>query len=437
MYEDMIDDIIGGLITNCKNTNSKIIDALAQYALNNQNGEYILMPNSFDVDYYKEILIAHIITLLLDDIYCCVDNQIFESFGLSENNLLNIVDWEISENTRKITELPELEKQKIIAKLISHCFSNERKEFIKELCSQDIISGNTVAKDICEVLRNISLITEIASTSIDEVLARFSKYSGSKKSRIQETFDREYRFIGGLVHNRLFHHKCGGIHYSEKINTDNNNGRMIDYRIDKNACQCAVLHIVVESTNSSGTGFFISDDGYVLTCAHIVNGANNVFANVITGDGYHNETLSSFEVYDIEEFDVVYINNDLDIAILKAKRPYAYYLPLEKNRLLPDLEEEIVVYGYPLGFEMPNSNGFATNISFYKGYVSSNQIINGNSVTYLDINVKSGNSGSPVISTKTGKVIGIVSGIYLGGKRQLTEKIPYMIPIQHFFELIK
>ena len=433
MYEDIIDD----LRRNSKCTHSKIIEALAQYAQNNQNGEYILIPNSFSVDYYKEILIAHIITLLLDDVFCCVDNQIFELYDLSENDLINIVDWEISENTRKIIELSGLEKQQIEKKLLLHCFSNERKEFIKELCSQDIVSGNTIAKDIYEVLRDISILSEIVSTGIDEVMARFSKLSAIKKSRIQESFDREYRFIGGLVHNRLFHHKCSGVHFSEKINTENNNGRMIDYRIDKNACQCAVLHIVVESTNSSGTGFFISDDGYVLTCAHIVNGANNVFANVITGDGYHNETLSSFEVYDIEEFDVVYINNDLDIAILKAKRPYAYYLPLEKNRLLPDLEEEIVVFGYPLGFEMPNSNGFATNISFYKGYVSSNQIINGNSVTYLDINVKSGNSGSPVISTKTGKVIGIVSGIYLGGKRQLTEKIPYMIPIQHFFELIK
>jgi len=86
---------------------------------------------------------------------------------------------------------------------------------------------------------------------------------------------------------------------------------------------------------------------------------------------------------------------------------------------------------------MPQTNRFGPNISFYKGYVSSNQIVNGNSVTFLDINVKSGNSGSPVISTKTGKVIGIISGAKVGGNLSLVEKMPYMIPIQHFLKLNK
>ena len=86
---------------------------------------------------------------------------------------------------------------------------------------------------------------------------------------------------------------------------------------------------------------------------------------------------------------------------------------------------------------MPQTNKFGPNISFYKGYVSSNQVKDGNSVTFLDIDVKSGNSGSPVISAKTGKVIGIISGIKVGGRAALNEKMPYMIPIQHFLELNK
>ena len=113
------------------------------------------------------------------------------------------------------------------------------------------------------------------------------------------------------------------------------------------------------------------------------------------------------------------------------------FLPLEKKNLLAELGEEVVVFGYPLGYEMPRSNFFGPNISFYKGYVSSNQISDGNSITFLDIDAKSGNSGSPVISTKTGKVIGIISGIKVGGKLVLSEKMPYMIPIQHFINLLK
>ena len=105
--------------------------------------------------------------------------------------------------------------------------------------------------------------------------------------------------------------------------------------------------------------------------------------------------------------------------------------------LLPEIGEEVVVFGYPLGYEMPLTSKFVPNISFYKGYVSSNQVKDGNSVTFLDIDVKSGNSGSPVISAKTGKVIGIISGIKVGGRAALSEKMPYMIPIQHFLELNK
>ena len=133
----------------------------------------------------------------------------------------------------------------------------------------------------------------------------------------------------------------------------------------------------------------------------------------------------------------VYVNKDLDIALLKMHHYGCGFLPIEQRRILPELGEEVVVFGYPLGYEVPQSNFFGPNISFYKGYVSSNQVNNGNSVTFLDINVKSGNSGSPVISAKTGKVIGIISGIKLGGKRALAEKMPYMIPIQHFLELMK
>lgn len=433
----MFEYIINDIKEKIKTAHSQIITNLNQYTLNIQKGGYILNQDSIDVSLYKDILIAHIINLLLDDESRCVENELFNLLDISDNKYINCVTWIQSNNTCSIGKMPEVEKRQIIDKMLFHCFVGKGKEFINELCSQDIISDNTVAKEIKSVLNNISILVEISSTSADEFIERMGRREAVLNSRIQNTFDREYRFSGALIRNRLFKHKYYGVHYSELINTENNAGRMIDYRIDKNACEFAILHIMVEETGSTGTGFYISEDGYALTCAHVVDGVSEVWANVIAGDGYSREDNSPYEVYDTEPFKVEYVNNDLDIAILKAERPYAYYLPLEKHCLLPDLAEEVVVYGYPLGFEMPKSNVFATNVSYYKGYISSNQIINGNSVTYLDINVKSGNSGSPVISTKTGKVIGIVSGIYLGGKRQLTEKIPYLIPIQHFFELIK
>jgi hypothetical protein len=169
----------------------------------------------------------------------------------------------------------------------------------------------------------------------------------------------------------------------------------------------------------------------------VVEGANEVSANVIVGDGYPLDGFEDFGIYDVGFGEVVYLNKELDIALLKTEYCGSKYLSVEQGMLLPEIGEEVVVFGYPLGYEMPLTNKFGPNISFYKGYVSSNQVKDGNSVTFLDIDVKSGNSGSPVISAKTGKVIGIISGIKVGGRAALSEKMPYMIPIQHFLELNK
>ena len=169
----------------------------------------------------------------------------------------------------------------------------------------------------------------------------------------------------------------------------------------------------------------------------MVEGANEVSANVIVGDGYPLDGFEDFGIYDVGFGEVVYLNKELDIALLKTEYCGSKYLSVEQGILLPEIGEEVVVFGYPLGYEMPQTNKFGPNISFYKGYVSSNQVKDGNSVTFLDIDVKSGNSGSPVISAKTGKVIGIISGIKVGGRAALNEKMPYMIPIQHFLELNK
>ena len=158
---------------------------------------------------------------------------------------------------------------------------------------------------------------------------------------------------------------------------------------------------------------------------------------MIAGDGYPLDKSGSFGIYDVGFCEVVYINKELDFALLKTEYCGNKFLSVEQSVLLPEIGEDVVVFGYPLGYEMPKSNEFGPNISFYKGYVSSNQITNGNSVTFLDIDVKSGNSGSPVISVKTGKVIGIISGAKVGSRIMHNEKIPYMIPIQHFLELNK
>lgn len=72
------------------------------------------------------------------------------------------------------------------------------------------------------------------------------------------------------------------------------------------------------------------------------------------------------------------------------------------------------------------------NISFAQGYVSSNQVVNGIDRTLLDISAKAGNSGSPIVSTETGRVIGILCGSMIQGN----EEVNYMLPISYISRVI-
>ena len=111
---------------------------------------------------------------------------------------------------------------------------------------------------------------------------------------------------------------------------------------------------------------------------------------------------------------------------MEAGNYYYSYIEIDDP---PYLGEEIVIYGYPFGKRM-NDNVMELNISFAKGYVSSNQTINGITKTLLDISAKAGNSGSPIISVESGKVIGILCGSILGGSNN-HEEINYMLPIKY------
>ena len=78
-------------------------------------------------------------------------------------------------------------------------------------------------------------------------------------------------------------------------------------------------------------------------------------------------------------------------------------------------------------------NTTTMNISLTKGYVSSRQRKEGANIFLIDISAKAGNSGSPVIDMRTGKVAGILCGSLLNQNGTLTEEINYMRPLDYFF----
>jgi serine protease Do len=157
-------------------------------------------------------------------------------------------------------------------------------------------------------------------------------------------------------------------------------------------------------SQSLGSGFIISADGYLLTNAHVVESAEEI----------------TIKLSDKREFKAKVIGTDrkTDIALLKIE---AAGLPTvrigDPNRLR--VGEWVVAIGSPFGFE----NTVTAGIVSAKG----RSLPQENFVPFIqtDVAVNPGNSGGPLFNMR-GEVVGINSQIYsrTGGFMGLSFAIP-------------
>ena len=145
--------------------------------------------------------------------------------------------------------------------------------------------------------------------------------------------------------------------------------------------------------SGAGSGVIISDDGYILTCAHVVDGADNVTVQV--GD---------------ESYTAAIIGSDSasDVAVLKIEAEGLTPAVVGDSNALA-VGEEVVAVGNPLG----NLSGTVTNgiVSALNRDVSIES--NDGSVLHLSLiqtnaSISPGNSGGGLFNM-AGELIGIVN----------------------------
>ena len=140
-----------------------------------------------------------------------------------------------------------------------------------------------------------------------------------------------------------------------------------------------------------GTGFIISDDGYVATNYHVVDGADKITVTLYSGEKYEAEFIGGDEV--------------ADLAIIKINAKNLPVAELGDSDALVQ-GQDVVAIGTPAGIE------FAWSAT--KGIVSSinrDVDVNGKkrmTVIQTDASINPGNSGGPLVNMK-GQVIGINS----------------------------
>lgn len=144
-----------------------------------------------------------------------------------------------------------------------------------------------------------------------------------------------------------------------------------------------------EKSGSSGTAFFVSSRGHLLTNNHVVDGCS------ISKITYKNND------YDTK---LIATDKTLDLALLKAElRPKSFF-NFSKNNVKK--LHKVYVAGYPLG------KGLSDDLKISSGIVSSLKGFQDNSnEIQIDAPINPGNSGGPIIN-ENGDLIAIaVSGL--------------------------
>ena len=157
---------------------------------------------------------------------------------------------------------------------------------------------------------------------------------------------------------------------------------------------------------SMGTGFIISNDGYVLTNHHVVEGADTV----------------TVKLSDRREFKAKVVGSDQqsDVALLKIEAKGLPMLRLgDSARLKPG--QWVVAIGSPFGLDQSVTAGIVSAVGRANPYADQRYV----PFIQTDVAINRGNSGGPLLNT-SGEVVGINSQIFSnsGGYMGVSFAIP-------------
>lgn len=164
------------------------------------------------------------------------------------------------------------------------------------------------------------------------------------------------------------------------------------------SCADSVVSVLAEGAQNSGigSGFVISEDGYIATAEHVVRGAERITVILSTGEEYKAELVAD--------------NGFVDLALLKIDAQKLCTVKMgDSSELVAG--ERVVAIGTPASLDFAGSV-CSGEISFpnrvVKVYGSDGSLEKKMTLIQTDAPVNPGNSGCPLFDSE-GKVIGIVT----------------------------
>ena len=136
---------------------------------------------------------------------------------------------------------------------------------------------------------------------------------------------------------------------------------------------------------STGSGFFISEDGYIVTNYHVIKGA------------YSLSITKYSDMSAVASVKVVAYDTAMDIAVLKIEATGQKYLEFSSS--IVETGDTVYVLGSTLGLTDTFTYGIVSN---------ADRVVGGKECIQFTAPIAGGNSGGPVLDS-TGKVVGIAT----------------------------
>lgn len=154
---------------------------------------------------------------------------------------------------------------------------------------------------------------------------------------------------------------------------------------------------------SSGSAFFINNDGYVITNHHVIESCNDNL-KIVFSNNNHKAKLIAKDEY-------------LDLALLKAEIKNDDFIEL--SVVPPKKLQKIIAAGYPFGKYLSD------DLKFTSGIVSSLKGLKDDSTRLqIDAALNPGNSGGPIVDEQTGRLVAVaVAGL----RKDITESVNFGI----------